>query len=379
MELESFLNSACDLLAIPSTAQRPADVRRALDFVLDYAGAGTGAQPRTGARPRAGVEAEPFTSNGKPSVLVYEGPGRPEFGVILNGHLDVVPAPDEQFRPRVSDGRLYARGAQDMKVSALAMAAVFRDLARDLPYPLGLQLVTDEETGGYDGTRHQLGQGVTGAFAILGESSGLDIVTESKGIANVTLTAEGRNAHGAYPWLGDNALLRLHATIDRLLRKYPVPDAEAWRATVNIARIATPNETFNQVPAAAEAWLDIRFPAGDPDLDGKDEAEFTAYLSGFCEPGVTAAVRRLDSPAHADTGRPEIAALREAARRQGFDGGFLRKHGTGDARFYRARGVNAVSFGIGGQGQHGPAEYADISTIVPYYNALSDFLKTFYP
>jgi succinyl-diaminopimelate desuccinylase len=94
---------------------------------------------------------------------------------------------------------------------------------------------------------------------------------------------------------------------------------------------------------------------------------------------VTATVLRLDSSAHADTGRPEIAALREAARRQGFDGGFLRKHGTGDARFYRAREINAVSFGIGGEGQHGPAEHADLSTIIPYYNALSDFLKTLHP
>src|SRR5262249_18401317 len=118
----------------------------------------------------------------------------------------------------------------------------------------------------------------------------------------------------------------------------------------------------NQVPAAAQAWLDIRFPAGDPDLDGKDEAEFAAYLSEFCGPGVTAEVRHLNSPALADTGRPEIAALRDAARRAGFDGGFLRKHGTGDARFYRTHGMNAVSFGIGGEGQHGPEEFADIAT-----------------
>lgn len=371
MELTPFLQAACELLAIPSTAQRPGDLHRALDFVLGYAGAGGGTS--------GPLTVERFISNGKPSALVYEGTARPEFGVILNGHLDVVPAPREQFRPRRDGVRLYARGAQDMKVSALAMAAVFRDLARDLPYPLGLQLVTDEESGGYDGTRYQLGQRVTSAFAILGESSGLSIVTESKGIANVVLTAEGRNAHGAYPWLGDNALLRLHRTLEAFLGKYPVPETEAWRTTVNLARVATPNEAFNQVPAAAEAWLDIRFPAGDPDLDGKDEAEFTAYLAGFCEPGVTAEVRRLDAPAHADTRRPEITALRDAARRQGFDSGFLRKHGTGDARFYRQHGFNAVSFGIGGEGQHGPAEYADVSTIVPYYNALSDFLKTYLP
>ena len=58
--------------------------------------------------------------------------------------------------------RLYARGAQDMKVSALVQAQVFRELAARLPYPLALQLVADEEVGGRDGTLHQLEQGVTG-------------------------------------------------------------------------------------------------------------------------------------------------------------------------------------------------------------------------
>jgi succinyl-diaminopimelate desuccinylase len=373
VELESFLPAASELLAIPSTARRPRDLHRALDFVLGYVSAP--AEP--GASGGGPFTIERFESNGKPSALIYPGGTRPESGVILNGHLDVVPAPDEQFRPLIADGRLYARGAQDMKVSGLAMAAVFRDLARDLPYPLGLQLVTDEESGGYDGTGYQLAHDVTCAFAILGETSRLSIVTESKGVLNVTLTAEGRSAHGAYPWLGQNALLRLNRTIARILGAHPVPDSEAWRTTVNLARVATPNEAYNQVPAAADAWLDIRFPAGDADLDGKDETEVTAYLAGFCEPGVTPVVVRLDSPAHADTRRPEIAALRDAARAQGFDGAFLRKHGTSDARFFRQRGINAVSFGVGGDGQHGPSEYAELSTILPYSRALSTFLQTF--
>ena len=364
MELEPFLTSARELLAIPSTAQRPADLDRALDFVHGYV------KDRAG-RP---FTTERFTSNGTPSLLMHPGGTTAGNSVILNGHLDVVPAPEDQFTARVEGDRLYGRGAQDMKVSALAMATVFADLARDLPYPLGLQLVTDEELGGYDGTRHQLEQGVSCRFAVLGESSGLDISTESKGIANVILTAEGRNAHGAYPWLGDNALLRLHRSVDRLLARYPVPACEAWRTTVNLARVVTPNVAFNQVPAAAEAWLDIRFPAGDPDLDSGDSDEVAAYLAGFCDPGVSVEMRRLESPAHADTSAPEVAALRDAARRQGYRGEFLRKHGSGDARFYRARGINAVSFGIGGAGQHGPSEYAEIPTILPYYNALSEFL-----
>jgi len=59
-----------------------------------------------------------------------------------------------------------------MKVSALVQARVFRELAATLPYPVGLQLVTDEEVGARNGTLHQLHQGVTGGFVVIGEHTG---------------------------------------------------------------------------------------------------------------------------------------------------------------------------------------------------------------
>jgi succinyl-diaminopimelate desuccinylase len=261
-----------------------------------------------------------------------------------------------------------------MKVTGLLQAQVFRELAAALPYPLGLQLVTDEETGGRDGTLHQIERGVTSDFVLIGESSGLRIVTESRGILRATLRAEGRGAHGAYPWLGDNALVKLHRTLDRLLAAYPVPAEEAWRTTVNVARIETPNQARNQIPALAEAWLDLRFPPEDGDLNGKTAEEITAYLATFCEPGVTPVVDLADPPHHANRDRPEVRRLGEAAASQGYRADFLRKHGAADGRFYYQRGVDAVSFGIGGDGQHGPDEYADTTTIAPYYRALTDFL-----
>ena len=361
MDLESFLVTASQLLAVPSTGERPEELQRALDFVLDFVG--------------PGFTVERFESGGRPSALVYAAAERPQFAVILNAHLDVVPAPAHQFLARRHDDRLLGRGTQDMKVSGLVQALAFRELAGEVPYPLGLQLVTDEEVGGRDGTQHQLQQGVASRFAVMGESSGLSVVIESKGVLRVRLQAQGRSAHAAYPWLGDNALLKLQRSIDRILSAYPVPPAEAWRTTVNLARVHTPNQAINQVPDSAEAWLDVRFPAGDPDLAGRTDDQVTAYLTTLCEPGVSPVIDRLEPPHHADRQRPEIGRLQAAARGQGYSGGFLRKHGSGDSRFYSAHGMTSVSFGIGGGGQHGPDEYADITTIAPYYRALTEFLR----
>ena len=365
MDLDGFLATAEELLAVPSTADRPEELKKAVALVVDFVG--------------PGFTVEWFESSGVPSALLHYGAPRRDFRVVLNAHLDVVPAAPEQFRPRREGDRLYARGAQDMKVTGLAQALAFRETAPTLPYPLALQLVADEEVGGRDGTKHQLEQGVTGDFVIIGEHSRLDIVADSKGLIRARLLATGHSGHGAYPWLGDNALLKIVRTITRLTERYPVPAEEAWRTTINVARIETPNRAFNQIPAEAEAWLDIRFPTEDNDLAGADAEKVAAHLATSAEPGVTVTVDHVDPPHHADHDSPYMAHLRAAAREQGYGGEFLYKHGAGDGRFYSARGIPAVAFGVGGHGQHGPDEYTEISTITPYYRALVSFLHRLTP
>jgi succinyl-diaminopimelate desuccinylase len=350
--------AALELLGVRSVAGRPEELGRALEVVLGVAG--------------PGFTVERFERRGKASVLVYAGAVRPRFRVVFNGHLDVVPGDDGQFRPRRDGALLYGRGAQDMKVAALVMAEVFREHARTLPFALGLQLVTDEEVGGFDGTGLQVERGVSADFVVIGEQSGLRVVTESKGIAQVRLIARGVAAHAAYPWLGSNALVALQAGIGAVLGRHPTPEAEAWRTTVNLARIETGNQAVNQVPADATAWLDVRFPATDPDFAGKDAAGVAAYLGELS--GLDVAVDNLGAPHRADPGSADVARLREAARQQGYGGELLRKHGAADGRFYSARGMDAVIFGPGGDGQHGPAEYLDLRTVEPYRRALIDFL-----
>lgn len=352
-----LLAKAAELIAVPSTADRPEELARALDLVLDVAG--------------PGFTVERFSSRGKPSALVRPPGPRPSFRILLNAHLDVVPA--GAYRARRDGDRLYGRGAQDMKVAALVMADVFRELAPALPYPLGLQLVTDEEVGGYDGTAHQIAEGVSAQFVVIGEQSGLRVVTDSKGLCQARLRATGAAAHAAYPWSGDNALVTMVGAVQALLRRYPVPAAEKWATTVNVSRIETANQAVNQVPADATAWLDIRFPPEDTDFNGRTPDEIVAYLRSVT--GVAAEVDSLGPPHHADPDSDDVARLREAARGAGFSGELLRKHGAADGRFYYARGVDAVIFGPGGDGQHGPNEYADLTTVGPYRAALVSFLK----
>ncbi|HEY0536268.1 MAG TPA: M20/M25/M40 family metallo-hydrolase [Actinoplanes sp.] len=347
------------LLSLRSTADRADELRRALDLVLEVVG--------------PGFTVERFESRGKPSALIYAGPARPRFRVLFNGHLDVVPGSDDQFRPRRAGHFLYGRGTHDMKVAALVLAEVFRETARDLPFALGLQLVTDEEVGGHDGTAFQVDQEVAAEFVVIGEQSGLRVVAESKGIAQVRLIADGIAAHAAYPWLGRNALVALLAGIGAVLGRYPTPEAEEWRTTVNLARIETGNRAVNQVPADATAWLDVRFPPSDPLFAGRSADEIAASLNELT--GLEAVVDSLGAPHSADPSSADVARLQESAAAAGFSGALLRKHGAADGRFYSARGIDAVIFGPGGAGQHGPDEHLDLRTVGPYREALIDFLR----
>ena len=348
--MEELVAPAVELIGIRSTADRRDQLHRALGLLLDLVG--------------PGFEVRRFESRGKPSVLVGPNDAR----VILNAHLDVVPGTPEQFTARRDGDRLYGRGAHDMKCAALVLATVFRDLAPRLPFPIALQLVTDEEVGGFDGTGHQVAQGVRGGFVVIGEQSNLRVVTESKGLLRIRLTATGRTAHAAYPWLGSNALLIVLDAVGRLLARHPVPVEEEWTTTVNVARIETGNQAVNMVPDDACAWLDVRFPPSENDL--------VAELRKIAGPRVEMHVDALGAPHHADPDSAEVRALRRAAEAVGYEGTLLRKHGAADGRFYSAHGIDAVIFGPGGDGQHGPAEYVDLRTLRPYHDALVRFLQS---
>ncbi len=75
----------------------------------------------------------------------------------------------------------------------------------------------------------------------------------------VRLTTKGKSSHGAYPWLGENALWKLIHKIEKITQTFPVPAHESWQTSINLAAISTSNETLNKVPDNASASLDIRY------------------------------------------------------------------------------------------------------------------------
>ncbi|MGH7870545.1 MAG: M20 family metallopeptidase, partial [Candidatus Dormibacteraceae bacterium] len=270
MTPQELIEQTKRLITIPSTTDNPAALRRAVDFVADIAGSSPN------------VTIERFESGGKPSFLAYRGKLRPaKFDLLLNAHVDVVPGCPEQFEAFEANGKLYGRGALDMKGTAMALTDGFCELVDVVPYQLGLQLVSDEEIGGYNGAGFQIKQGVRAKFVLIGEygTHRHAIYPAARGICWVEVAFPGRRTHGGHLWRGSNAVVRASNFIRAVLKHYPIPEEESWVTTASISSLNTPNQTYNQVPDRATLKVDFRFIPNDPAFRNHDS--FRAFIAGI--------------------------------------------------------------------------------------------------
>lgn len=310
----------------------------------------------------------PFVEHSFPSLL-YSNQNTDKFKVILNAHVDVVPGEPGQFVPEIKDGKLYARGAYDMKGAAAVMIKVFNDLADQVDYPLGLQIVTDEEIAGGSCTLNQLKHGVRTELAVIGEcSSNLDIVHETKGLVQANLVASGTTAHGAYLWRGQNAILKMYEAINIIQQHYPTPKEETNETTINISKIGTSNQTWNKVPEDCVATLDIRFNKNDKDT-------IVDALKSLLPEGVTLEIEQIRNAHYSDPNSTLIQTLHQVTKEvTGREHKIRNTYGGSDTMFFSQYGCDAVEFGPVGHGQHSGTEWVSIQSLADYYQILKKFL-----
>ncbi len=352
--LNKIVNLSKEFVSIKSNSNNTAELKKILEVALSNL---------------KGYTIERFEDKGVKSALIYNAQKRPsKFKVILNGHLDVVPGKDHQYLPKIKDDRLYGVGAMDMKASVVCLIMVFNEVANKVDYPLGLQLVTDEEIGGFNGTKYQIEKGVKADFVIAGESTGLQIANRAKGVLQVKISTIGKTAHGAYPWRGENAIWKMNQFLDSLYKSYPIPNKQEWVTTVNLSKIKTSNESFNKIPDDCEVSLDIRYVPEEADtivntikeLLPKDfKMEIVEY-----EPGV-----------FVDESNPYLKALQCVAEEITTQKVlFYGAQGTSDARHFTRVGINGVEFGPIGENIGSDDECVSIKSLEQYYQILRNFL-----
>ena len=144
--------------------------------------------------------------------------------LILNGHVDVVPAGHEDrwsgppFDPWVADDRIYGRGSVDMKAglcSAIFAAGAIRDSGVELAGPLWIESVIGEEDGGI-GTLATIFRGYRADGAIVMEPTNLEVATTGAGCFNFRVRVPGQAAHGALRSEGVSAIGKSYRVLEAL-------------------------------------------------------------------------------------------------------------------------------------------------------------------
>ena len=341
------------LIRFQSTAARPDEITRCADFICGYLD-------------QHGIRFDRMEHNGVPSIAAL--PERGFAPVLLMAHFDVVAGPDHLFEPRIQNGRLYGRGSIDDKyAAALSLVMLKNELDRlkdqgrgQADTHFGILLTGDEEVGGVNGAQHALSRIRTDFCIALDGGSPKRIVVKEKGVVRLKLTARGKTAHGARPWLGINAIEKLTADYQKIKAFFQAETRDHWHRTLNWG-VVRAGESVNQVPDVAEAWLDIRFTEAD-DMDALLK-EIRDVIDGEIEV-------QERWPLFTSGDSPHLDLLQQAA---GAERVF--EHGASDARFLSSLGMVGVVWGADGEmSQHSADEHVVIESIRQVHDALAAFL-----
>jgi len=274
------------------------------------------------------------------AVLARTDLGRPT-RVLLAGHLDTVPIADNVPARRDAEN-IHGCGASDMKSGDavfLHLAATIAEPAHDITLILYDCEEIESAANGLGRIERELPDWLRGDVAILGEPTGGYIEAGCQGTLRAVVSATGTRAHSARSWLGDNAIHRLSAVLERLSgyqgRAVDI-DGCTYREGLSAVRIDG-GVAGNVIPDAAAVTVNFRFAP-----DRTPQAALDHVREVFA--GLDVDLEQTDVAAGALPGlhHPAAAALVDAA-----DGLVRAKYGWTDVARFAALGIPAVNFGPG--------------------------------
>ena len=295
--------------------------------------------------------------------------------------LGVAGMPDP-FTPVEREGRLYGRGAQDMKSGVAAMIDAARIVARD---GLGagrlvIAAVVDEEHSSIGADA--LVKRWRADAAVVTEPTDLAIVVGHKGFAWVEIEVAGRAAHGSRPLEGQDAILRLGRVLERLealdrtLQARP-PHPLVGTGSLHASMVAGGRE-WSSYPDRAVLQMERRTLPSESGTCALEEVREILRQLASDDPTFHASARDVFSrPAYEVSGDHALPAAVAAAVAH-VTGVRVRTGGASfwtDAAVLAQAGIPAVLFGPGGAGLHSTEEYVNVGDVVICRDALVELVR----
>ncbi|WP_150525179.1 succinyl-diaminopimelate desuccinylase [Roseibium sediminis] len=384
-DLSSAVRIARDLIRCPSVTPDEGGALSSLQSLLEAAG--------------FRVDRVTFSDVDTPDVenlFATIGTGKPHF--VFAGHTDVVPPGDNTlwthapFEGDIQDGRLFGRGAVDMKggIAAFAAAALsyVEESGPDFGGQISFLITGDEEGPAVNGTVKLLEwaqqQGHFFDACIVGEPTNPDVLGDAikvgrRGSLSGIIEVIGTQGHAAYPHLANNpipGMVKLLGGLDAMV--LDDGNERFQPSNLEIVSIDVGNKAFNVIPAKVTANFNIRFNDqwGLDSLKGKvtqtlqeaapDGLNWTLTFKRDCSESFLtrdeALIETLSRSIQTETGRtPELST-----------GG-----GTSDARFIKNY-CPVVEFGLVGQTMHKIDEHVAIDDLDSLTRVYLQFLKDYF-
>lgn len=316
-----------------------------------------------------------YVDGGFPSIVISNKDTK-DFDIIFSGHLDVVPADNNQFKPHEDENYIFGRGAYDMKSGVAVMMHILKNFKRT-DISIALMLTTDEEIGGFHGTKYLLEtQGYNARVALIpdGGYKESQIALEEKGILQLKISTVGMSAHGSRPWQGDNAIEKLMKAISIVqeeLEKEKTDDKE-YRYTTGILSTITGGTVNNSVPESASATFDIRYTE-----TFLVENFISTIKNNIASCNSTVDVLMCEPCVSVSQDNYYVSQYVQAAQSCGVRLCFSHDYGASDARFFSAKGIPVILSQPSGDGMHSEFERVRIESIKMYKHIVQNFIDNF--
>ncbi len=308
--------------------------------------------------------------------------------LMLNGHLDTVPAGDmcKAFQPSTRDAALWGRGACDMKGAIAAMACAMADIVASgcaLSGDLVFAGTIGEETGSI-GVKALMASGMRTTYAVVGEPTSLRVGTAHKGACFIRIHLTGKGAHGSCPEQGVNAVSAAASIIAAIEHPFRATLAKREHpllgiSTVNVGCICGGSQP-NIVAEQCQIDIDRRTLPDETDI----LEEIRQLVGQICSriDGLSWRVEEMPETSvvpHAALGTAEDASIVQAAqaacRRQGLICEPMGLTYWTDGGHMAACGIETIILGPGDIAfAHGPNEHvpmAELSLAIDIYSDLS--------
>jgi succinyl-diaminopimelate desuccinylase len=302
-------------------------------------------------------------------------------------HMDTVPEGSVElwksnpFEPRIEDGKIFARGAEDNGQSLVAILFALRELkllGERLPFNVGAWFVSDEEFGSNYGVKHLLKHSSFGAGALMvvpdaGSPSGTDVEIAEKNLLWFKVTTRGKQVHASVPAKGKNAHrlgMKLALALDETLhRRYPVRNDlfDDPSSTFEPTKVDPNVPNVNTIPGVDTFYFDCRvLPSYSLD---SVLADINSSLHDFTSEygaDVSLEIVQRDDAGPATSPTSEIArlagkAITSIAKKQPK---FVGIGGQTVGNLFRHRGIPTAVWSTVDEVAHEPNEYSRIANLI---------------